>query len=98
MLILIALILIGVAVIAGAAFAILRSSRPSRKTDAGYLDATRAEGEVYEQLYGKRSLTVSDPLPVEAPVEAEPDGPRSQPSVDPRPRSHRGSRTRDSHP
>ena len=98
MLILIVLIVIGVAVIAVAAFAILRSPRMSKKTDVGYLDATRAEGEVYEQLYGKRSATVSAPRPVERPPEADVNGAGADGhSPDTRMRPHRQTGARDTH-
>jgi Transposase len=54
--------------------------------------------EVYEKLYGKRSGTVSAPLPVEPPPKADPDNPHAHtPSADPRPRTPRRSRARDSH-
>jgi hypothetical protein len=95
---LIALILFGVGVIAVAAVLLLRSAPAIKARQGRNPDPELAESEVYKKLYGKRSLTVSAPLPLEAPVEADPDSPRSQPSADPRPRSHRRSRARDSHP
>ena len=94
MLVLIALILFGVGVTAVAAVLLLRSA-PTIK-QARNSDRELAESEVYQKLYGKRSLTVSGPLPMEVPPKAELDSPRPQPS-DPPPRTHRGSRARDSH-
>lgn len=96
MLVLIALVLFGVGVTAVAAVLLLRSAPTIKARQARNSDRELAESEVYQKLYGKRSLTVSGPLPIEAPAKAEPDSPRSQPSADPPP--HRGSRARDSHP
>ena len=98
MLALIALILFGVGVIAVAAVLLLRLAPAIKARQARNSDPELAESEVYKKLYGKRSLTVSAPLPVEAPPKADPDSPRSQPSADPPPRSHRRSRARHSHP
>ena len=99
MLALIALILFGVGVIAvGATLLLLRTSPTIRARQSRNSDRELAESEVYKKLYGKRSLTVSAPLPIEAPPKADPDSPRSQPSADPPPRTHRRSRARDSHP
>lgn len=97
MLTLIALILFGVGVIAVAAVLLLRSAPAIKARQARNSDRELAESEVYKKLYGKRSLTVSAPVPVEAPPKADPDSPRSQPSADPPPRTHRRSRARDSH-
>jgi hypothetical protein len=94
---LIALILFGVGVIAVAAVLLLRSAPAIKARQARNSDRELAESEVYKKLYGKRSLTVSAPVPVEAPPKADPDSPRSQPSADPPPRTHRRSRARDSH-
>jgi hypothetical protein len=98
-LVLIALILFGVGVIAVAGTVLLLRSAPAIKArQARNSDSELAESEVYKKLYGKRSLTVSAPMPVEAPPKADPGHPGSQPSADPRPRTHRRSRARDSHP
>ena len=75
---LIALILFGLAVIAVAAVALLRSSRTSEMRETRNLDPEGVEREIYEKLYGKRSGTVSDPLPAKPPIE------------DPRPRELSG--------
>jgi len=99
MLVLIALILFGVGVIAVAGTVLLLRSAPAIKSRlARSSDSELTESEVYERLYGKRSLTVSAPMPVEAPPKADPDSPRSQPAADPRPWTHGRSRARDSHP
>ena len=99
MLVLIALILFGVGVIAVAGTVLLLRSAPTIKLRlARNSDSELTESEVYKKLYGKRSLTVSAPLPVEAPPKADPDRARSQPSADPRPSTHGRSRARDSHP
>ena len=68
MLVLIALILLGVGVIAVAGTVLLLRSAPTIKSRlARHSDSELTESEVYKKLYGKRSLTVSAPLPVEAP-------------------------------
>jgi hypothetical protein len=96
-LVLIVLIVFGVGVIAVAGTVLLLRSAPALKSrQTRNSDPELAESEVYKKLYGKRSLTVSAPVPVEAPPKADPDSPRSQP--DPLPRTHRRSRARDSHP
>jgi hypothetical protein len=82
--VLIALILFGVAVIGVAAVALLRSSRATEARDTRNLDPERVEREVYEKLYGKRPGTESAPLPAKPPLK------------DPRPRTQRRSRPRDS--
>ena len=74
MLLLIVLIVLGVAVIALASVALLR---PSRATEARRGESLDSEREVYERLYGKRSTTVSAPVPVERPPEADADGPQA---------------------
>ena len=98
MLALIALILFGVGVIAVAAVLLLRSAPAIKARQARNSDRELAESEVYKKLYGKRSLTVSAPVPVETPAKADPDSPGPQPSADPPPKTHRQSRSRDSHP
>ena len=97
-LVLIALIVFGVGVIAVAAVLLLRSAPAIKSRQARNSDSELSESEVYKKLYGKRSVTVSAPLPVEAPPKADPGHPGSQPSADPRPRTHRRPRARDSHP
>ena len=63
MLALIALILFGVGVIAVAAVLLLRFAPAIKARQARNSDPELAESEVYKKLYGKRSLTVSAPLP-----------------------------------
>jgi hypothetical protein len=75
MLVLIALILLGVGVIAVAAVLLLRSAPAIKARQTRNSDPELAESEVYKNLYGKRSLTVSAPMP----VKADPDSGRSQP-------------------
>ena len=70
MLLLIVLIVFGIAVIAVASVALLR---PSRATEARRVEDLDSERDVYERLYGRRSMTVSAPVPVEPPPKA--DGP-----------------------
>ena len=84
MLALIALILSGVAVITVATVVLLRSARAIGAKEARYPDPKRAEAEVREKLYGKRSGTVSAPLPAKPPL------------IDPRSRTQQRSRPRDS--
>ena len=67
------LFVFAIAVIALAAMALRRSSRATEPKEARNLDPQRVEAEVYEKLYGKRSGTVSAPLPVEPPPKADPD-------------------------
>jgi hypothetical protein len=81
--VLIALILFGVAVIVVAAV-LLRSSRATEVRETRNLDPERVEREVYEKLYGKRPGTGSAPLPAKPPLK------------DPRPRTQRRPRPRDS--
>jgi hypothetical protein len=81
---LVALILIGVAVIAVAAVLLLRSAQGTEPREARYPDRQQ-EREVYEKLYGKRSRTVSAPIPVEPPPKADTDSRRTHtPPADPR--------------
>jgi hypothetical protein len=80
----VALILIGAAVIAVAAVLLLRSAQGTEPREAQYPDREQ-EREVYEKLYGKRSRTVSAPLPTERPPEADSDSRRiRKPPADPR--------------
>jgi hypothetical protein len=100
MLALIALILFGIAVITVATVVLLRPARATVPRESRYPDPERAETEreVYEKLYGKRSATVSAPLPVEPPPKTDADSPRThKPSSDARPRTPRRSRAQDSH-
>jgi hypothetical protein len=95
---LIGIILFGLAILAVAAVVLLRSPWPIQPRKVGYPDPEQAEREVYEKLYGRRSLTVSAPSPVEAPSKADADSPRThEPSADPRLWTHRRSRAQDSH-
>jgi hypothetical protein len=66
-LLLIVLIVFGVAVIAVASVALLR---PSRATEARRVEDLDSERDVYESLYGRRSMTVSAPVPIERPPKA----------------------------
>jgi hypothetical protein len=77
---LIALLVVGVAVIAVAAALLLRRAQVTEPREEPYPDRERGEREVYDQLYGKRSLTVSAPRPVEAPPNDDADGPRAHTS------------------
>ena len=77
MLVLIALILVGVAVIALASVVLLRPRRAGEARKVQDLYPEGSERAVYETLYGKRSLTVSAPVPVERPPEADVDSPQA---------------------
>ena len=68
MLLLIVLIVFGVAVIAVASVVLLR---PSRATEARRVEDLDSERDAYERLYGRRSMTVSAPVPVERPPKAD---------------------------
>jgi hypothetical protein len=93
---LMALILVGVAVITVAAVLFLRPALTTEAREARDPGREGSEREVYEKLYGKHSATVSAPLPAEPPPKADADSPRTQkPSADPR--THRRSRAQDSH-
>jgi hypothetical protein len=70
-LVLIVLILFGVAVIVLASVVVLRSRQPGEARKVQDLYPEGSERQVYEKLYGKRSMTVSAPVPVERPPEAE---------------------------
>ena len=71
MLVLIALILLGVGVIALGSVVVLRQRQPGEARKVQDLYPEGSERAVYERLYGKRSMTVSAPVPVERPPEAE---------------------------
>ena len=77
-LITLSLFVFAITVIALAAVALRRSSRATEPKEARNLDPERVEAEVYEKLYGKRSGTVSAPLPAKPPIK------------DPRPRELSG--------
>jgi hypothetical protein len=72
-LMLIVLIVFGVAVIALASVVLLRPRQATEARKVRDLLSERGEREVYEKLYGKRSTTVSAPVPVERPPEADVD-------------------------
>ncbi len=76
-LVLIGLILLGVAVIALASLVVLRPGQAGKARKVQDLYPEGSERAVYETLYGKRSTTVSAPLPVERPPEADVDSPRA---------------------
>ena len=79
---LIVLILLGVAVTTAATVLLLRS--PAIKArQARNSNPEPAESDVYEKLYGKRSLTVSAPVPVEAPPKGDADSPPGRAGVPP---------------
>ena len=77
MLVLIALILLGVAVIALASVVVLRQRQPGEARKVQDLYPEGSERAVYETLYGKRSTTVSAPVPVERSREADADSPQA---------------------
>ena len=76
-LVLIGLILLGVAVIALASVVVLRPGQAGEARKAPDLYPEGSERAVYERLYGKRSLTVSAPVPVERPPETDVDSPQA---------------------
>ena len=76
-LVLIGLILLGVAVIALASIVLLRPRRPGEARKVQDLYPEGSERAVYEQLYGKRSMTVSAPVPVQRPPVADVDSPQA---------------------
>ena len=94
---LIALTLFGVAVFAVAAVLLLRSARASEPREAREpgqrsRDPEQVEREVYEKLYGKRSATVSAPVPADAPPKLDAESPQAHtPSANPRSRTPRRS-------
>lgn len=65
MLVLIGLILLGVAVIAVGSVVVLRRRHPGEARKVADFYPQGSEREVYERLYGKRSMTVSAPVPIE---------------------------------
>lgn len=76
-LVLIGLILLGVAVIALASMVVLRPRQTGETRKVPDLYPAGSERAVYERLYGKRSMTVSAPVPVKRPPEADVDSPRA---------------------
>jgi hypothetical protein len=76
-LVLIGLILLGVAVIALASVVVLRPRQPGEARKAQDLYPEGSERAVYETLYGKRSTTVSAPVPVDRPPESDVDSPQA---------------------
>ena len=75
-LVLIGLILLGVGVIVLASVVVLRPRRAGEARKVQDLYPEGSERAVYERLYGKRSTTVSAPLPVKRPEEADADSPQ----------------------
>jgi hypothetical protein len=76
-LLLIGLILLGVAVIALASVLLLRPRQAGEARKVQDLYPEGSERAVYEKLYGKRSMTVSAPVPVERAPEADVDDPQA---------------------
>jgi hypothetical protein len=76
-LVLIGLILLGVAVFALACVLVLRSRQAGEARKVQDLYPEGSERAVYERLYGKRSMTVSAPVPVERPPEDDVDSPQA---------------------
>ena len=76
-LVLIGLILLGVAAIALASVVVLRQREAGEARKVQDLYPEGSERAVYETLYGKRSTTVSAPVPVERSPEADVDGPQA---------------------
>jgi hypothetical protein len=70
-LVLIALILLGVAVLALASVVVLRPRKAGEARKVQDLYPEGSERAIYETLYGKRSMTVSAPVPVGRPPEAD---------------------------
>ena len=77
MLVLIGLILLGVAVIALASVTVLRPRRVGEARKVQDLYPEGSERAVYEKLYGRRSMTVAAPVPVERPRVADVDSPQA---------------------
>jgi hypothetical protein len=76
-LVLIGLILLGVAVIAVASVVALRPRQAGEARKVEDLYPEGSERAVYERLYGKRSMTVSAPVPIKRPPEANVDSPQA---------------------
>ena len=72
-------ILLGAAVIALASVVVLRLRHGGEARKVQDLYPEGSERAVYETLYGKRSMTVSAPVPVEPPPEADVDSPQAGP-------------------
>jgi hypothetical protein len=77
-LVLIGLILLGAVVIALASLVLLRPRQAGEARKVEDLYPEGSERAVYEKLYGKRSTTVSAPVPVERPPEADADSPQAE--------------------
>jgi hypothetical protein len=89
----ITVILLGGLVIALVALLRLRPSSGTEPVASEHVDPAVVEREVYEKLYGKRSTTVSDPVPLKPSVEAQANGSRGQkPSGERRPHKVRRPR------
>ena len=73
-LLLLVLILVGAAVVCLSVAALRRGRATEVRKD---VDPGGSEREVYKRLYGKRSTTVGDPVPLERPPEADVDGSKS---------------------
>ncbi len=76
-LVMIGLILLGAAVIALACLVLLRPRQAGEARKVQDLYPEGSERAVYEKLYGKRSMTVSAPVPVQRPPEADVDSPQA---------------------
>jgi hypothetical protein len=68
-LLLLAIILVGVAIVCLSVAATLRRGRATEGRKD--LNAEGSEREVYKRLYGRRSTTVGDPVPIQRPRETE---------------------------
>jgi hypothetical protein len=77
-LVMIGLILLGAVVIALACLVLLRPRQVGEARKVQDLYPEGSERAVYEKLYGKRSMTVSAPVPVQRPPEADVDGPPAE--------------------
>ena len=75
--VLISLILLGIAVIAVAFVVVLRPRQAGKARKVGDLYPEGSERAVYESLYGRRSMTVSAPVPAKRPPEADVDSPQT---------------------
>ena len=76
-LVLIGLILLVVVVIALASVVVLRPRQAGKARKVPDLYPAGSERAVYERLYGKRSTTVSAPVPVKRPPGADVDSPQA---------------------
>jgi hypothetical protein len=76
--VLVAVVLLGVLIVVLVTFLWLRPSWGTRSAASERLDPTVVEREVYENLYGKRSTTVSAPAPHEPSPGAQADMDRGE--------------------